>query len=293
MSSAISTPLGAFNNDDIVVANTGFADQDAVSINDGWVLKGRYAILRQRGVDTPLHVIQYEPSSEQLGVYDFERLSTSGSTVLGGYFADVDFVGDKFVCFEEVTPKLITLQLNREYFHDSSKLGLEAIMPGATPLSPRYERNSDIGDGDACSFVDDPAEGPSGADFFADPEDGGDRLLADQIYLLDPAVAEPMTEGVSFADYSRVGLPPYLAEVQIDLKTHEGFTSIFVGDHYADAEYATPEDDEHRERAFRAVLASKALRDSILVTFDPIRPLVAGDYIKDSYRYDGWIRNLL
>ena len=102
-----------------------------------------------------------------------------------------------------------------------------------------------------------------------------------------------MVEGISFSDYSRVGMPPYMAEIQIDLKTHEGATSIFCEDHYADEEFVVPEDDSHRERAFRAVLAAKALRDSILVTFDPLRPIEMGDYITDDNRYGDWVRNLL
>ena len=280
-------------NDTIVVANTGFAYQDAVPLNDGWVLRGRYAIMRHRGVDTPLDLVEYAPGTEELGVVDFERVSTTGRSTIGGYFADVDFVGDRYVCFEEIKPKLITLRLDRSYSHDASILSLTTVTSSLTPITPRYERNSDIGDGDACSFVNDHADGPPGADVFADPEDGGDRLLADQIYLLDSDVVDPLVEGISFSDYSRVGLPPYLAEIQIDLKTSEGNTSTFCEDHYAEEEFVVPEDDSHRERAFRAVLAAKALRDSILVTFDPLRPIEMGDYLTDDNRYGDWVRNLL
>jgi phage tail P2-like protein len=280
-------------NDTIEVANTGFADQDAVSINDGWVLRGRYAIIRHRGVDTPLNVVEYAPGVEELGVVDYERVSTVGRCGIGGYFADEDAPDTQYVCFEEIKPKLITLRLDRNYSHDASALSLSMITASLTPITPRYERNSDVGDGDACSFVNDHADGPPGADFFADPKDGGDRLLADQIYLLDPDVTEVMVEGISFSDWSRVGLPPYLAEIQIDLRTSEGPFSTFCEDHYAEVEFVVPEDDSHRERAFRAVLASKALRDSILVSFDPVRPIEMGDILTDDSRYGDWVRNLL
>jgi len=293
---AVMANGGPFMDGSVVVANFGFEGQDAISIDDGWVLRGRKAIMRYRGVDTPLDIIQYAPSTGTEIAVDFERLSTIGQST-AGFVCDESASDDKrYVCFEEVKPSLYTLRLDRAYSHDTSLLSLTTVTSSLTPLTPRYGRNSDIGYGDSMMFEGDFASDDvyqSLWDGFADHPDGGDRLLADQIYLLDSDVAEPMTLGISFSDVSRVGLPSYTAELQINLHTFESRDAIFEEDYFCDNAFAVPEDDSHRERAFRAVLASKALRDTILVAFDPVRPLQLGDYLTEDSCYGDWIPHTL
>ena len=286
---AVMTPNGPSNDDSILVANTGFSDQDAVTLNDGWVLLGRYAIMRHLGVDTPLNLIEYAPATAMEGVFDYDRVSTYGVSSIG-LVSDEDYSDDHFVCYSESEPQLITLAFDRSYNHDASLLSLTTVGSSLTPIVPRYERNSDIGDGDSMMFSD--------GDFcnditYVDREDGGDMLLADQTYLLDPGVTEPMTEGICFADVSRVGNPAYTAELQIDLGTHDTLESIFCEDYVPEEDFVAPEDRSHQERAFRAVIAAKALRDTILVAFDPVRPLQVGDYLSDRSDYADWIRHSL
>lgn len=270
-------------------AQTGFADQDFVALDDGWALYGREAILRQRGVDTPLNVVQYTPGTVGEVAVDYERVSTFGTSTLG-VFADEDFVDDdRFVDFEEVEAKLITLRLDRTYSHDASNVSLTTVVPGQEPLTPRYERSSDIGDAGPWMYADD----EFATDNFVDRVDGGERMLADRIYLLDPDVVEPMMRGISFADLSRVGIPPFTAEVQVDLHTFDYDNVAFADDVIADDSFVGEEDDSHRERAMRAIVGSMALRDTVLVSFAPKRPLEAGDFIPANAEYDDWIAESL
>jgi hypothetical protein len=117
-------------------------------------------------------------------------------------------------------------------------------------------------------------------------------LLADVTYLLDPTVAAPMTEGISFADVSRVGIPTFTAEVQVDLGLHESTRSCISDVSFCDEFFAVPEDYSHIERACRAVCAAKALRDTILISFAPKRPLEMGDRRTDP-AYADWVADPL
>ena len=269
-------------------ANVGFADADAAPINDGWVLRGRRAVIRHRGVDTPVYSIEYNHAEQQDGVVDFERISTFGKST-HSLIADEGFADEDFGCAEEVVPKLYTLRLDRNYGHDLSTLGLTTVVPDLEPLTPRYERNSDVGYGNGFLFSD----GDYSDTAFADHPDGGDKLLADRIYLLDPEVTEPMMEGVSFADESRVGIPLFTAELQIDLHTKELNKAFFAEASFAEEAMAIPEDLTHIDRALRAVVEAKALRDTILVSFAPIRPVAMGDYLQVNTPYGGWVANPL
>jgi hypothetical protein len=267
------------------VANVGFSDQDAVSADDGWALRGRIAVLRQFGIDTPMFTYEYIPTINERGVYDFDRVSTRGRSSVG-FFADESACDeDNFVCFEEVVPKLFTIRLDRTYGHDTSRFALSALTPGLAPLTPRFERSSDIGNGGPwffsdCDFSDEGA---------ADRVDGGDKMLADRLYILDPGILAPMMRGISFSDLDRVGLPTFTAEVQIDLGLHESKNIMFSDDCVADMDYVGVEDLSHRERALRAVVAAKALRDTVLVSFAPQRPMQLGDYMPADAQYDDWI----
>jgi len=181
------------------VADVGFSDQDAVGLSDGEVLRGRTAVLHTPQGDQPMAVIEYTPGSEQRPGFDPVRVSTQGLATAAVISDDVIEGDERFVDFEELEPKLITLSLDRSYNHDASKLALTMVESRLEPMTPRYERESDIGNGGPWFFVNDFCDDIT----FVDRVDGGDMLLADVTYLLDPAVAAPMTEGISFADVSR------------------------------------------------------------------------------------------
>jgi hypothetical protein len=110
--------------------------------------------------------------------------------------------------------------------------------------------------------------------------------------LLDPTVAGPMTEGISFADISRVGIPTFTAEVQIDLGLVETSRACIADVSFCEEPFAVPEDYSHIERACRAVCAAKALRDTILISFAPKRPIEMGDRLTDP-AYGDWVADPL
>ena len=266
------------------IANIGFVDADFISFNDGPVLRGRKAIIRHRGVDETVYTIDYHPGIADLDVVDYERYSTVGKSTLGAFTND-GFIGDeRFVCFEEVTPKIFTLRLDRSYSHDASALSLTTVVPDLIPLTPRYETNSDIGWGNSFFFLDDFA-----IPYFLGHPDGGGDLLADRIYLLDPDVIEPMHQGVSFIDWSRIGIPSYYAELQVDLHMHENLRSLSIDVSFIEEAFLVPLDTSHIDRAFRAIVDAKALRDTIAVSFAPERPAVMGDRLPEDARYADWI----
>jgi phage tail P2-like protein len=272
-----------------IEAQTGFLDQDAIMLNDGWELYGRLAIIRQYGIDTPIHTIEFHPHWDERGVVDYERYSTIGLAGLA-FIIDDGALEDGFLCAEEVTPKLYTLQLDRTYSHDLSELALTTVVPGLTPQTMRYERESDIGhDEGGLLFIDDFWFTPTPDAFLPRVDDGG-RLLADRIFLLDPDVAEPMTEGISFLDEARLGIPVYLAEVQVDLHTFERSESLILDESFLEEAFMVPEDHTHQERAFRAINDAASNRDTILVSFAPSRPLQMGDPMNQSTVYHQWIR---
>ena len=120
-------------------------------------------------------------------------------------------------------------------------------------------------------------------------------MLAQRIYLYDPTVANIMMQGISFLDYSRIGLPSYYAEAQIDLHLKDKQYSMFVEDFGVEEDNAFISDLETDdiERAFRAVIDAKALRDTIAVGFAPVRPLKMGDYLTTGSKYGEWVTNPL
>ncbi|RZN24769.1 phage tail protein I [Bradyrhizobium sp. Leo121] len=266
----------------------GFADQDACSIDDGFALGGRYAVLRHLGADTPLAFVDYRPGFKDAEAVDYERLSTAGKSSLGLIVEEDYSDDDRYVCFEEVTPDLYTLRLDRSYSVDASEVTLTIVTPSQEPITPSYEINSDVGNGNGMVFTEDYSD-----DRYADQPDGGDKLLAQRIYLLDPAVAEPMTMGISFSDATRVGMPSYTAELMVDLFTSEPLPVQFIEETEVGEGFAIDEDPTHIDRALRAINAGKALRDTALVTFAVKRPVAMGDYLADTTAATDWVADIL
>ena len=275
---------------DVQQANVGFPDWSFATPNDGWVLYGRLGVIRQNNADTPIHTVEYRENFELRGKVDYERYSTIGDGSLA-WIGDHSFAdGPSYVDADNGKgPQLYTLAVDRSYLHDVSEFSLTTIIPDLEPVSPRYERNSDVGEQGPWIYADHYVPARMGSSF-SDRVDGGDRMLADRIFLHDPEVAAPMNAGNSFADISRVGIEPYTAEIQVDLATTEPRPSFFAEESISDAHHVVPEDPSHRERAFRAVRDAKALRDTILVSFAPRRQLQMGDYMTAATRYGDWVR---
>lgn len=268
----------------------GFAGDDSfVGHRDGYALRGRYAFLRTRGVEQPLHIIEYHTEEEERSGVSFERVSSPGRSSLG-FFAGESAAGeDQFVGFAEIDPNIYTVRIDEAFSIQTTQLQLTTLTPTLTPVTPSFEINSDIGDGNGYFFVGDFCSDQR----FVAREDGGARLLAQRMYLLDPAVAAPMTAGSSFAGVDRVGMPTYTAELMVDLHTKEELPAIFASDNFAGVDFAVAENPEHIDRALRAIADAKALRDTMLVTFAPNRLVQMGDLIDGEATVSDYVPNSL
>jgi phage tail P2-like protein len=274
----------------------GLGTKDAWAYDNGWELYGRKAILRQFGhPDLNLRVVQREQVVVNKPTIDYEEVHIDGVSD-SGFFFDEDFWGDpgdgsdgNFYDSDEIAPKLYNVRLDRSFDSVSTQLHLSAIEPTQTPINVTYERNSDIGDAGARLHYPD---GFYDADFYE--SDNAALMLADRIYLLDKDISVPMSIGVSFWDNDRWGFPHHTMELLIDLHTHEDANEYWWGmDSSWDDMFWSSTNLEHIDRACRAVVAAKSLRDKALLQFDPWRPVRSADVITEDTTAADWVPNNL
>lgn len=249
-------------------------DADHFVLNDGPYLHGRRALLRPRAgaADIPLEIASVDTVVTRKAATDYERIVVPGEDA-NGLILDAGALDDSFLDGQAIVPRVYTYALDRTYDHIESALALTMLDVGLAPQSVRYKRESDIGDAECRLFLDDGA-------FDADVSgrnDGGE-LLADVLYLLDPEVAAPLVDAISFMDVSRLGMPPYHAELMIEAPKELDYG--FVLDQAAmDADLMVDDDLNHIEFIMDAVVSAQALRDKILVTFETTKPLTLGDAV--------------
>lgn len=249
-----------------------FVGDNHAGRDDGRALYGRRVILRRPGEPSQdLGLVEWITETEERETVTFERVSIPGRAG-GAFIADEDFVTDaRFVAGEELAPQVYTFRLDGTYDHTTSLLHLSTLLPGLTPIDIQYERESDIGWADHFFYVNDFVP-----EYFADSGRDDAALLADRIFLYDPAVATPMTRGISFAGVDRVDWPAYNAELLIDLCTHETGPAWIVDKTAVLDGYAIPDDWADFDRALRALKgpgASTSLRDKIMADFEISHPL--------------------
>jgi hypothetical protein len=274
--------------------DSGFADDGWVGLDDGPILYGRRVVLRRNGIDTPLQTPVREDIQWQGRTLTVERVSLPGTSEFGIFANDWVMGEDRFVGQESPEARLVTLALDGSYMHERSFLSLTTAFPTLDPINPRFERDSDIGIAGPFMFADDvfigsegAASGGAGASFTG--EDLAADMLADRIFLNDPHVAAPMSNGWSFAGIDRVGMSPYHAELLVDLRTVEPGPAWMAGEGFEDEGFAVPEDGSHIDRALKAVVASKALRDKIIVSFRVKRPLAPSDHVHEDTLSGAWV----
>jgi len=249
-----------------------FVGENHAGRNDGRELWGRRVILRWPGrPDQDLGMVEWVTETEERETVDFERVSIPGRAG-AAFLAGEDFVtDDRFVDADELAPQIVSFRLDGSYEHSTSLLHLSTLVPGLVPIDVQFERVSDVGWGDHFWYVNDFVP-----EYFADSGREDAALLADRIFLLDPNVATPMTQGISFAGVDRVDYPPYNAELLIDLRTHEPGPAWIVDEVTSGDGFAIPDDWADFDRAMRALKgpgASTSLRDMIMADFDVRHPL--------------------
>ena len=279
----------------------GWIDNSFILDDEGPILYGRRVIKRINGIDYPMQLVERTTYIHDSETIDVERVHIPGISS-DGLFLDNDYIDNGFLDTQELAPKIVTIRLDGTYSHETSTLGLTMVWPSLKPQSPRYERNSDTRPAGDYAYLD---------DFFMGVEDvyetsplgtyppgfipynrAGD-LLADRIFLIDPTVAAPMMEGMSFIGVSRLGMPAFRAEVMVDLLEKDRGGMIFVDDGFINDNIIGTLDETLIDRACYAITASKAVRDKIMVSFAPLRPIRATDILTPEMKAGDWIADRL
>lgn len=299
-----------------------------VGLDDGEALHGRKAFLRVRGKDIPLEIYTFTKEINSEVSIDYERICIPG--IAGPAFTQDDFVNDdQFVCAETIVPQLVTVRIDGSYDHEQSALHLDTVVPGMEPIDVRYERDSDIGWGNSFFFVgdwsdhrntlpeDDPhpehpieivpppevthpiaPPNPPYTDpvvFYADAGYDAARMLADRVFLNDPAIMATITGGISYVGVDYVSWPAYTADLMIDLHTHDECWSWFADEGYTndDNYFCSDVDLQDFDRACRAVVVSQALRDRVRTAYDPTRLIELRERAWTETTVDQQVPNLL
>jgi phage tail P2-like protein len=247
-------------------------DADHFVLNDGPYLHGRRALLRAHAgaEDVPLEIASVETTATRKAATDYERVVVPGEDS-GGLILDEGALGVSYLDGQASQPRIYTYALDRTYDHIESLLALTMLDVGLEPQSVRYKRESDIGDAEGRLFLDDGV-----FDVDVSGRNDGGELLADVLYLLDPAVAAPLVDAISFMDVSRMGMPAYHAELMIEAPKELEFGFV-LDQSVMDVDLMVDDDLGHIEFIMDAVVSAQALRDKILVTFETTKPLTLGD----------------
>lgn len=254
-----------------------FLDEDFEEFDDGEALYGRQAYLRETagGDDIPLLLSRvYETREERVG-YATERVVIPGDAgaaiILDDGFLEDELTG--YLDGDAKVPQAFSYALNRSFIYEESDLELTAVPVGYLPRDVRYYRVSDIGDALADAHFD---------DWFIDEDkfitdDEGGKMLADVLYLLNTDIAAPLVDGISFTDVSRLDMSPFTAEFMIDATTILPWGEMVLDVTFLDEDFIVDEDLTHINKIMDAIVAGKAKRDKILVTFETTKALTLGD----------------
>lgn len=254
-----------------------FLDEDFEEFDDGEALYGRQAYLRENagGEDQKLLLSRVYETREERPGYATERVVIPGlagaAFILDESFLEDDATG--FLDGDERAPQTYSYALNRDFIYQESALELTAVPIGYRPRDVRYYRESLIGDALADAHLD---------DWYLDDdrfltEDEGGMMLADVLHLLNPDIAAPLVDGISFLDVSRLDMDRFTLELMIDATTILPWGHFVLDVSFLDEDFLADEDLRHLDKIMRAIVAAKAKRDKVLVTFETTKPLTLGD----------------
>lgn len=270
-----TAPLGWFCDESFTTGDD--AEGDYVGLDTGPSLWGRKAFLRKDGQDIPLQLYSEQTTQGTKTGTVLERVVTKGSA--GGiWVAGESAAGADFSAEWAIPSQFHTYQIDRQYSHSASRLSLSTVAVGFAPRDTKYYRESDKGWGLDTFFCGDLA-----GERYATRDDA-DLLMADVLYLHDPAIAALHTAAMSFAGVSRASMPAHTAEIIVDWKmTEPPHISYFAGVSFGNEDPVANSDTHRRNFLLSAVQLSKRLSDKIGVTFQTTRELTLGD----SVRLDG------
>jgi len=131
--------------------------------------------------------------------------------------------------------------------------------------------------------------------YYADAGYDAPRMLADRIFLYDPAIVGTITGGISYVGVDYVSWPAYTADLMIHLHADDDWHSWFADEGITndDNYFASTVDMSDFDRASRAVVTSQALRDRVRVAFDPTRLIELRERAYTETTIDQQVPNLL
>lgn len=280
------------DEDSGIFADFSFSDWSYDSVDYGPVLHGRRAYIMRGTSQEPLQLWHVEAFYETEAGVDYERITIPGlagdAIFSGDSFSDVNFV-------DAVTlaPSTHTVALDRLYRRIDADLITTVVPISHAPIDTTFERESETWDEPWGVYAD----WSYSDNHFLTPDISAE-MLADVIYLLDPAVPPPEMIGVSFADISRVGMDHHTARMLVDLRLEEIEGACFADlTAFADIDFSLPADESREAFMLDAITASQRLSDlkGTGVSFGIWRPRTLDDGIPldGSYQLGGFIRNWL
>ena len=131
--------------------------------------------------------------------------------------------------------------------------------------------------------------------YYADAGYDAARMLADRVFLYDPAIVGAITGGISFVGVDYVNWPAYTADLMIHLHADDDWWSWFGDEGFTtdDNYFASEVDMSDFDRACRAVITSQALRDRVRTAYDPTRLIELRERAYNETTVDQQVVNLL
>jgi phage tail P2-like protein len=308
---------------------------DFVGLDDGEALHGRKAFLRVRGKDYPLQIYTFTKEINGVTTVDFERIAIPGlagpAFTTEDFVNDEQFVCAETVVPQLVTVR-IDASYNHEQSQlhlDTVLPGMDPIDVRYERVSDVGWGNSFyfVGDWSDSRNITSPSDLPHPDHtlpelphpehpiympptppntipdpvppvpivYYADAGYDAARMLADRVFLYDPAIVGTITGGVSFVGVDYVSWPAYTADLMIDLQTDDDVWSWFGDEGFAsdDNYFASEPDLRDFDRGNRAVVTSQALRDRVRVAYDPTRLIELRERAYTETTVDQQVINLL
>lgn len=223
------------------------------------------ATLVKNGVETELETIDWQLASvEKQAVNEIVQPGRRGHAYFGcgvlRFVAQTDATVRRFV-IREIVP----------YDETTAQLGIRTATPGLAPIDADGEMVAEIRFAPSTAYF--------GRGFLRWPVPlQAELAMYRRIRLFDPTVPAVRARASAHLGYTRLGMPPHTAEIQVALfgKRHLRAQGRFPGLFFAAG------DREPLQRLLASLRLAKRLSDKILIDTSVYRPVKAGQFLAGS-----------
>lgn len=238
------------------------------------VLYGRMSTLHEGNAETALQTFSETVAWTAKTAVTSEQVAIPGDAG-HALMLDVDFFDDGFLDGAAKLVQYVTYTLDTDYLAATTSFSKQYVVPGLRPQTPRWDREAKTGNAGQGLMLD--------ADFLDDEiflvPDNALYLIFDSLRLFDPSINPPNGLADGFLDDARLDMQPFRAEILINADRTASQAELYLDIDYFDEGYLVQDDLTLPNKAMEAIVAAKALRDTILVAFDTTRPITFGDQI--------------